>query len=227
MDASTGKVLSELAQLRSAADRGISVGNLVVALVNEKASMDLLRRQVASLTGVSTGLVAVEHDRISALQARTELLDIAGLTLGLLGGGLGVALFASGITRRVGMNAENARLLGEGKQLKPIVYAGDEIGLVAKSHLTAETLLASRAAELITARDAAVQATQAKNAFLSNTSHELRTPLNPILGFAQLLQMSGLSEEDRAGVERILGAGRHLLALINELIDISGSNRTT
>ncbi len=221
VDASTGKVLSELAQLRSAADRGISVGNLVVALVNEKASMDLLRRQVASLTGVSTGLVAVEHDRISALQARTELLDIAGLTFGLLGGILGVALFASGITRRVGMNAENARLLGEGKQLKPIVYAGDEIGLVAKSHLTAETLLASRAAELITARDAAVQATQAKNAFLSNTSHELRTPLISILGFAQLLQMSGLSEEDRAGVERILGAGRHLLALINELIDIS------
>ena len=221
VNASTGEVLSELAQLRSAVGRGISVGNLVVALVNEKATMDLLRRQVASLTGVSTGLVAAEHNRITALQGRTELLDIAGLAFGLLGGILGVALFASGITRRVGMNAENARLLGEGKQLEPIVYAGDEIGRVARSHLTAETLLASRAAELITARDAAVRATQAKNAFLSNTSHELRTPLNSILGFAQLLQMSGLSEEDRASVERILGAGRHLLALINELIDIS------
>src|ERR1035438_6174091 len=56
---------------------------------------------------------------------------------------------------------------------------------------------------------------------LSSTSHELRTPLNSVLGFAQLLQMSELSEEDRDGVERILGAGRHLLALINELIDIA------
>ena len=82
-------------------------------------------------------------------------------------------------------------------------------------------MLARRAAELVTVRDAAVQATQAKNSFLSSTSHELRTPLNSILGFAQLLQMSELSAEDSDGVERILGAGRHLLALINELIDIA------
>jgi CheY-like chemotaxis protein/two-component sensor histidine kinase len=66
-----------------------------------------------------------------------------------------------------------------------------------------------------------MKATQAKNSFLSSTSHELRTPLNSILGFAQLLQLSELSEEDSDGVERILGAGRHLLALINELIDIA------
>jgi CheY-like chemotaxis protein/two-component sensor histidine kinase len=66
-----------------------------------------------------------------------------------------------------------------------------------------------------------MQATQAKNTFLSSTSHELRTPLNSVLGFAQLLQLSELSDEDSDSVERILGAGRHLLALINELIDIA------
>jgi signal transduction histidine kinase len=66
-----------------------------------------------------------------------------------------------------------------------------------------------------------MRATQAKNTFLSSTSHELRTPLNSILGFAQLLQLSELSEEDSDGVDRILAAGRHLLALINELIDIA------
>jgi len=64
-------------------------------------------------------------------------------------------------------------------------------------------------------------ATRAKNSFLSSTSHELRTPLNSVLGFAQLLQMSELSAEDSDAVERILGAGRHLLTLINELIDIA------
>jgi signal transduction histidine kinase len=56
---------------------------------------------------------------------------------------------------------------------------------------------------------------------LSSTSHELRTPLNAVLGFAQLIQMSELSAEDIDGIERILAAGRHLLALINELIDIA------
>jgi CheY-like chemotaxis protein len=66
-----------------------------------------------------------------------------------------------------------------------------------------------------------VRATQAKNSFLSSTSHELRTPLNAILGFTQLLQLSELSADDSDGVDRILSAGRHLLALINELIDIA------
>jgi len=82
-------------------------------------------------------------------------------------------------------------------------------------------LLASREAELIAARDAAMTATRAKDSFLSRTSHELRTPLNSVLGFAQLLQMSELSDEDSDAVERILGAGRHLLTLINELIDFA------
>jgi signal transduction histidine kinase/ActR/RegA family two-component response regulator len=221
VDASSGKVLSDLAQLRSAVSRGISAVSLTIALVNEKATMDLLRRQVASLVGGPVDLVAVEHNRITALQAMIELLDIAGLTLGLLGGILGVALFTSGVARRVAMNAENARLLGEGKPLNPTLHARDETGRLAELHLAAAALLANREAELTAARDAAVQATQAKNAFLSNTSHELRTPLNSVLGFAQLLQMSELSEDDRGGVERILGAGRHLLALINELIDVA------
>jgi signal transduction histidine kinase/ActR/RegA family two-component response regulator len=221
VDATTGKVLLELAQLRSAIGRGISAGNLRLALEKEKMTMDLLRRQVADLVSGPTAVFAVQHKKITALQTRIELLGIAGLALGLLAGVIGVALFTSGIARRVGINAANARRLGEGQPLEPAIHAGDEIGRVAESHLMAEALLASRAAELTAARDEAMNATQAKNSFLSSTSHELRTPLNSILGFAQLLQMSGLSDEDRDGVERILHAGRHLLALINELIDIA------
>jgi signal transduction histidine kinase/AmiR/NasT family two-component response regulator len=228
VDATTGKVLAQLAQLRSAIGHGISVGKLRRALENQKDTMDLLRRQVASLAGGPTALVAIQHNKLTALQTRIERLDIAGLAVGLLAGLAGVALFTSGIAKRVGRSAENARRLGEGQPLNPIIYAGDEIGRLAKSHLKAEELLASRAVELTTARDEAVKArdealkaTQAKNSFLSSTSHELRTPLNSILGFTQLLQLSELSDEDSDGVERILVAGRHLLALINELIDIA------
>jgi signal transduction histidine kinase len=83
--------------------------------------------------------------------------------------------------------------------------------------LRTEALLAKRATEPTAARDAAMRATRAKNPFLSSTRHELRTPLNSILGFTQLLRLSELSD----GVERILGAGRHLLALIDELTDIA------
>jgi signal transduction histidine kinase/ActR/RegA family two-component response regulator len=221
VDATTGQELAELAQLRSAISRGVSAGNLDTALKNGKATMDLLRRQVASLVSAPDTLVAVQHNKIATLQTRIELLDIVGLVVGLLAGLAGVALFTSGIASRVGMNAENARRLGEGQPLEPILFAGDEIGRVAELHLRAEALLASRAVELTKARDEAVRASQAKNTFLSSTSHELRTPLNSVLGFAQLLQLSELSDEDSDSVERILGAGRHLLALINELIDIA------
>ncbi len=115
----------------------------------------------------------------------------------------------------------NAVRLGAGQRLEPVPRAGDEIGWLGESLGRAEGLLASRNAELTTAMHAATSATQAKNSFLSSTSHELRTPLNSILGFTQLLEMSELGDEDADSVERILGAGRHLLALINELIDIA------
>jgi PAS domain S-box-containing protein len=71
------------------------------------------------------------------------------------------------------------------------------------------------------AKEAAEQANTAKSEFLSRMSHELRTPLNAILGFGQLLEMDELNEEQREGVEQILKAGRHLLDLINEVLDIA------
>ncbi len=71
------------------------------------------------------------------------------------------------------------------------------------------------------AREAAERANQAKSEFLSRMSHELRTPLNAILGFAQLLEMDSLSEEQSKYVRHILTAGRHLFDLINEVLDIA------
>src|ERR1035438_2742626 len=79
VDATTGKVLFQLAQLKSAVSPGISAESLIRAQENEKATMDLLRRQVADLTAGTTALVAVQHTKIIRLQTRTELLDIAGL----------------------------------------------------------------------------------------------------------------------------------------------------
>jgi signal transduction histidine kinase/CheY-like chemotaxis protein len=76
-------------------------------------------------------------------------------------------------------------------------------------------------AALAAARDAADDANRAKSEFLSRMSHELRTPLNAILGFGQLLQLDGLSSVQQESVEQIMRGGRHLLDLINEVLDIS------
>ena len=67
----------------------------------------------------------------------------------------------------------------------------------------------------------AERANEAKSEFLSRMSHELRTPLNAILGFAELLELGSLSAEQHESVALILEAGRHLLELINESLDMA------
>ena len=71
------------------------------------------------------------------------------------------------------------------------------------------------------AREAAEEANRSKSEFLSRMSHELRTPLNAVLGFAQLLESEDLAEADHDSVKQILRGGRHLLDLINEVLDIT------
>jgi signal transduction histidine kinase len=85
----------------------------------------------------------------------------------------------------------------------------------------AEEALRSVLVELEQARVEAEAANRAKSEFLSRVSHELRTPMNAILGFAQLLEWDNLPEEQMESVQQILRAGRHLLKLINEVLDIS------
>jgi PAS domain S-box-containing protein len=84
-----------------------------------------------------------------------------------------------------------------------------------------EEQLRAATAEAERARHEAEQANHAKSEFLSRMSHELRTPLNSILGFAQVLEDVSLPPEYRAGVRHILNGGRHLLNLINEVLDIA------
>jgi signal transduction histidine kinase/CheY-like chemotaxis protein len=71
------------------------------------------------------------------------------------------------------------------------------------------------------AQRAAEEADRAKSEFLSRMSHELRTPLNAVVGFGQLLEMEDLDPDSKESVGQIIRAGRHLLDLINEVLDIS------
>jgi len=77
------------------------------------------------------------------------------------------------------------------------------------------------ASSLTRARDAAEQAERMKSDFLANMSHEIRTPLNAILGMTHLLRRDGLSAGQHERVDRIDMAGEHLLAVINDILDLT------
>jgi PAS domain S-box-containing protein len=99
-------------------------------------------------------------------------------------------------------------------------FEGEVTGVVAICRdATPQLRLEQRLRE---AKETAERASRAKDEFLSRMSHELRTPLNAVLGFAQLLEMAELAdEEDLDSVVQIRQAGSHLLQLIDEVLDIA------
>ncbi len=84
-----------------------------------------------------------------------------------------------------------------------------------------EQRVKERTTELAVARDEALLASKTKSEFLANMSHELRTPLNAIIGYSELLEEESDNLASRDDLKRISGAGKHLLTLINDILDLS------
>ena len=100
---------------------------------------------------------------------------------------------------------------------------GNQIGM-ALQRLRAEHEIERMNAELITARDEALEASRTKTAFLANMSHELRTPMNAIIGYSEMLieEAPDLKPEEFVpDLEKVRAAGKHLLSLINDILDLS------
>ncbi len=116
---------------------------------------------------------------------------------------------------------ESVNLVVTIRDISERVAAADEL----RTHRDRlEELVAERTRDLAIARDEAQLANKTKSAFLANMSHELRTPLNAIVGYSEMLDEDALDRGDTdssADLQKIHTAAHHLLALINDILDIS------
>lgn len=180
----------------------------------------------------STSAAEAAHDRIQRLgelvnqrlaQSRSEVDRIEGylvwatlvsLAVALAAVAAGAVIVTAGIVARIERLSENGHRFLRGEPLPPTDNAHDEIGLLTNNFAHFSEMLDERRRE-------AVAATRAKDEFLWRISHELRTPLTAVIGFGQLLEEEDLSPENLDSAQHIVSAGHHLLALIDELLDIA------
>jgi len=107
----------------------------------------------------------------------------------------------------------------EGRHIKLIDRWGEDGDLVCLAQDI--THIIEREEELKEARNKAEAANRAKSAFLANMSHEIRTPMNGVVGMAELLDETDLTEEQKLYVETIRSSGEALLTIINDVLDYS------
>jgi signal transduction histidine kinase len=154
---------------------------------------------------------------------------VGALVLGLAG----AMVIARSVSSPIEMLAATARRIAQG-DYSPVtpIKEGGEIGALSSDLGNMANAIAEREADLKrtlldveTARDEAVHANKAKSQFLANMSHELRTPLNAILGFSEVIvheMMGPIGNQCYTGYARdIHESGRHLLGLVEEMLDLA------
>ncbi len=223
------KVLRELSAswLRIYQNLGVRQSEAIAELVvrAEPLSQSLTQRLLPDLQSEERGLVQEASNYFYSTARLTARITILIFLFSAVVAVIVAWHISSYLSHGLMQLRQGAALIGGGSYgYKIALDYRDELGDLARGFNDMSSRLLATHEELRVARDAAEAANRAKSQFLANMSHELRTPMNAIIGYSEMLgeQAEELHQEGFvADLQRINAAGRHLLTLINDVLDLS------
>jgi signal transduction histidine kinase/CheY-like chemotaxis protein/HPt (histidine-containing phosphotransfer) domain-containing protein len=189
------------------------------------------------------GTLAIRFSHAELIHTNDRLFRL-GISIGLIGmfliAVIGI-LIGFLLTRRLDVLTVTAQRFAEGEMdVRANLAGNDEVAIVGRAfdkmagrvasyvdelrraHDELEQRVQERTNQLAVARDDAIKANRSKSAFLANMSHEIRTPLTAIIGFSESLLDSNQSMVERVdAISTITRSGKHLLKIINDILDLS------
>jgi len=208
---------------------------LAILLVNEKALNDKLRLESGKFERGPSPFVEESLRHVSSMRRISRAADIFAIAVAIFGFVLSLYLLNRVIVARIAAACEATQALAAGLPI-PLPPGGltpgsrDEIGTLIAGMRNSSALLIEREQQLVAkntdlvrALAALKEASEHKSRFLANMSHELRTPLNRIIGFTEVVhdkQAGELTETQEEFLGDSLRSARHLLALINDILDL-------
>jgi signal transduction histidine kinase/ActR/RegA family two-component response regulator len=224
ISAPTYAAITNLASYRDNLDRSLRSGRVdMMALVASEAGAQFALSELT--TRISTNLDEALEARASKLNNEGLLTLLFAAALFVVVIGLVVSMLRIGLVQPIDSLSASIRAIADGCYDAdiPAIKRGDEIGDMARALVVLRDAAQAKIAA-DAARAAAESANIAKSQFVAAMTHELRTPLNAIIGYAELLMEDAEDRGDdgsKSDLSRIGLAARHLLAVINDILDLS------